>query len=298
MKCLVCGKEIGFWSKLGHSASNVCNECRQQAKNRLDVLARSAGTKGLFKQQYAQGWLNQYDEIVRKYQFLGTEAAPFRNTLLENIFKLVESEDELADADLTFVAGLAKKYDLAQSATPEMLDTLRQIGTRQVIQSWEHGTVPKLQCASLVLQKDEVCHWEESAGLLIQRTKREYVGGSTGVSVPVGHGVRVRVGAFRAVPIDKTIYESGGSGTLHITNQRICWTGQEQSIAIPYKKVISLAGFDEGFEVHTSNPKKPGIFLVPHPELTVQLVSLAAAPNESEPTASSRRKKLPVPTEA
>ena len=121
MKCLVCGKEIGFWSKLGHSASNVCNECKQQAKNRLDVLARSAGTTGLFKQQYAQGWLNQYEEIVRKYQFSGTEAAPFRNALLESIFKLVDSEDELADADLTFVAGLARKYGLAQSATPENL---------------------------------------------------------------------------------------------------------------------------------------------------------------------------------
>jgi hypothetical protein len=116
------------------------------------------------------------------------------------------------------------------------------------------------------------------------------------VSVPVGHGVRVRIGAFRAVPIDKTIYESGGDGSLHIANQRVCWTGQEQSIAIPYKKVISLAGFDEGFDVHTSNVKKPGIFLVPHPELTVQLVSLASAPNDSEPVAIPRRRKLPVPT--
>jgi hypothetical protein len=294
MKCLVCGKDIGFWAKLGHSDSNVCNECKQQAKSRLSVLIGSIGTTGLFKQQYAQGWTNQYDEIVRKYQFTGAEAAPFRNELLESIFELVAVEDELADADLTFLTDLAKKYGLAQSATPKMLGTLRRIGVRQVMQSWEHGDVPRLQCTSLVLQKGEVCHWEEAAGLLIQNTKREYVGGSTGVSVPVGHGVRVRLGAFRAVPIDKTIYESGGNGTLHITSQRLAWTGPDQSIAIPYKKIISLAGFSEGFEAHTSNVKKPGIFLVPHPELTVQLVSLAAAPNDSETTAASRGKKFPA----
>ena len=139
--------------------------------------------------------------------------------------------------------------------------------------------MPKTMCTSLVLLKDEVCYWEERAGLLLQRTKREYVGGSGGVSVPVGHGVRVRLGAFKAVPIEKSVYEDGGIGVLHITNQRICLTGQLQSVAIPYKKIINCSGFKNGFEVHTSNAKSPGIFLVPHPELTVQLVSLASCPN-------------------
>jgi hypothetical protein len=58
------------------------------------------------------------------------------------------------------------------------------------------------------------------------------------VSVPLHiiRGARVRVGGFKGVPIDKTVHEDGGTGILHIANQRVCFTGLLQSVAIPYKK--------------------------------------------------------------
>ena len=287
---------MSFWARLGGgSDSGVCKECNEQGRNRLQLLVRSVGAVQAWKQQYAQGWITQCEEIIRKYQLPEGEAGPLRSALLNEIFKLVEAEEEMSETDLNFLIGLGQRYALAQSATPELRDTVLRIALRQAIQSWEHGDVPRRGCTSPVPLRGEICHWEEPAGLLIQRTKREYVGGSGGVSVPVGHGVRVRLGAFRAVPIDKTIYESGGAGILHITNQRICLTGQQQSVAIPYKKVINLAGFKDGFEVQTSSAKKPGIFLVPHPELTVQLITLASSQQEGGEGRSPRRKKLPLP---
>jgi hypothetical protein len=146
-----------------------------------------------------------------------------------------------------------------------------------------------------LLAKGEVCHWEEPAGLLIQRTKREYVGGYGSVSIPlhIVRGARVRVGGFKGVPIDKTVHEDGGRGVLHITNQRVCFTGLNQAVAIPYKKIVSLAGFDEGFEVHTGNEKKPGIFLVPHPELTTELLKHASSSNGDDDSRPKRRRRVP-----
>ena len=148
-----------------------------------------------------------------------------------------------------------------------------------------------------MLQKNEICHWEETAALRIQRTQREYVGGYSSVSVPVPliRGARFRVGGYRGHPIDTTVWDNGGAGVLHVTNQRICFTGQLRAVAIPYNKVISIGGFDDGFIVQTANEKKPGVFAVANPELTTHLIGLAYSSSIDAPVQTKPRKTiLPV----
>jgi hypothetical protein len=296
MACPVCGKEAGFLAKLGRH-SPACKACSEQAQNRLKVLANSVGWVTNWHQQHAERWLTQYEEIVRKYQVSADEAVTLRNEILNGIFKLVEAQERIEDADLEFLMGLAQRYDLARSGSVEVRDAIFRLTLREAIQSWDEGHPPGNECTALVLGKGEVCHWEEPAGLLIRRTKREYVGGYASVSIPLHiiRGARVRVGGFKGVPIDKTIHEDGGMGVLHITNQRVCFTGLQQSVAIPYKKMVSLAGFDGGCEVHTQNEKKPGIFLVPHPELTSELVKRASSVKEDDDSGPRRHKKVPSP---
>jgi hypothetical protein len=95
-------------------------------------------------------------------------------------------------------------------------------------------------------------------------------------------------------PIDKTVYDDGGRGILHITNQRVCFAGQLRSVNIPFSKMVNLEGFAEGFVIQTSNEKKPGIFIVNHPELTAQLVMLAAGHEDEEPP-TKRLTKVSAP---
>jgi hypothetical protein len=54
--------------------------------------------------------------------------------------------------------------------------------------------------------------------------------------------------------------------------------------------VISLAGFNDGFEPHTGNEKKPGIFLVPHPELTTELLNRALSSQGDDDSSPKRRR--------
>ncbi len=294
MTCLVCGDEMSLWAKLtAHSSVGVCKKCREQGNSQLQVLARSVSEAQSFKPQYADGWVTRFEETVRKYHMPESEAGPPRSALLNSIFKLVEAEDEMAEADVQYLASLGQKYNLKQSVTPELLDTIVRLDMRGTIQLWERGEIPRKDCSGLVLQRGEVCHWEEGAGLRVQRTKREYVGGFSSVSVPVPlvRGVRFRVGGFKGHPIDHTFLEDGGVGVLHLTSQRICFTGQQRSVAIPYKKMISVSGFEGGFIVQTSNEKKPGIFVVRHPEFTTQMLTLAATPLE-EKRSTERQKKL------
>ena len=93
--------------------------------------------------------------------------------------------------------------------------------------------------------------------------------------------------------MDDTVLEDGGTGVIHITNQRVCFVGQQHSVAIPYKKMISLQGYETAFMIQTSNDKKPGIFIVRNPELTVQLVGLASSGQADDEPLKKRRQKLP-----
>jgi hypothetical protein len=294
MNCAVCGNEIGFWTKFTHSKQEVCKDCHEQGKNRLDVLIRTVSTAPKFDVQYAERWAAQLDGTVGKYRVPFSEVAALRSALLNALFKLVEAEDVMPEADLKFLADLSRRYDIQHSSTPELRDTLMRLGMREFIQEWERGTAPKYDCKGLVLQKGEICHWEETGGLRIRKTQREYVGRSSSISIPLGHGIRYRVGGFRGHPIDHTVLGDAGTGVLHITSQRVCFTGVH-TVAIAYKKMVSVHGFEGGFILETSNEKKPGIFLVRHPELTTQMLLLAANPPHQDEPATRRGKPQAAP---
>lgn len=293
MKCIVCGQEIGFWTKLTHNKPEVCKGCHEQGSHQLQVLTQAVGAAAKFEVQYAQRWAGQFEETIKKYRMAPTEVVRFRMALLESLFKLVEGEEVMAETDLQFLADLSQKFDIQHSSTPELKDAFLRVGMREFIQEWEKGIPPTQQCHGLVLQKGEVCHWEELAGLRIRKTQREYVGRSSSVSIPLGHGVRYRVGGFKGHPIDHTVHEDAGNGILHITNQRVCFNGIH-TVAIAFKKMVSVNGFEGGFILQTSNEKKPGIFLVRHPELTTQMLLLASNPPEEAPKPRKRAKSVPT----
>ena len=261
MNCLVCAQEIGFWTKLTHSKQSVCSKCYDEGTGQLRDIVRASGSTATFNFSQASRWTSQF-ETVRKYRLLGaTEVVAFRNSLADHVFKLVEIEDSITHEALTLVASVMERYNIRQEGTPELRDAFLRIGMRERIQLWESGSPPIEQCNGLVLQKGEVCHWEESARLRAMKTTRQFVGRSSSFSIPLGHGFRYRVGSFRGHPIDHTVCEDAGIGVLHITNQRLCFNGM-RAIAIPYKKMVSINGFEGGFIVQTSNEKKPGIFVV------------------------------------
>jgi hypothetical protein len=296
MKCSVCENDIGFWAKLtARSRTGVCKSCHEEGSRQLQDLVQSIGAANSFGIPYADRWVTQFEELIRRYRMPESEASPLRFALLNNMFKLVEAEEEMTEGDLKFLLALSHKYDIGKTSTPELRDTIFRVGAKEIIQSWEHGEVPHKECSGLVLQKSELCNWEEGAALRVQKTKREYVGSYSSMSVPVPlvRGARFRVGGFKGHPIDHTVLEDGGVGVLHITNQRVCFTGQQQSVAIPYKKMISVGGFEGGFIIRTSNEKKPGIFIVRHPELTAQMLALASNPPETNDPPRKRREKLP-----
>lgn len=134
-----------------------------------------------------------------------------------------------------------------------------------ILQELEDGQIPsyfKTALIPVVLGKTEYLIWGDQNVVLHQcKVKREYVGGSSGVSMRVCKGVYYRVGACKGTPIEHSYYENIGEGVLLYTNKNLIFYSPMKSVKIPYKKIISVTPYSDGFEVHKDGVNgKPTMF--------------------------------------
>ena len=121
--------------------------------------------------------------------------------------------------------------------------------------------------AQLILKSGEaVFATVTNAGLVEERRGAgHYVGGSSGVSIPIGsiggHAVRYHVGATRghyaqSPPVPTAIDQ----GTVFITNQRVVFQGTKQTRECAFAKLIGFEHTNDGATVFSvSNRQKPTI---------------------------------------
>lgn len=114
------------------------------------------------------------------------------------------------------------------------------------------------------LQKGEQVVWAfPQVEYLEDRTKREYVGGSRGVSVRVARGLYCRVGAFKGHTVSRTERVSLGRGFLAVTNKHLYFAGEGKSFRVPYAKIVSFEPFSDGIGfTRDAATAKPQIFIM------------------------------------
>ena len=105
----------------------------------------------------------------------------------------------------------------------------------------------------LMTHAGEVVVGRVSGASLIEdrATGGHYVGGSTGVSIPVGsiagHSVRYRVGAVRGHYVAGTPTPTAvDAGTLYVTDQRLVFVGAKSTKEVRFDKLVSLHHDDQG----------------------------------------------------
>jgi hypothetical protein len=108
------------------------------------------------------------------------------------------------------------------------------------------------------LQKGEQLVWLfNPTGFLEDRTHREYIGESRGLSLRVMKGVYYRTGAFKGHAVDRTERMHVDTGMLAITSKNIYFSGEEKGFRVPYAKIVAFHPFDEGIGIirDTANAK-------------------------------------------
>ena len=160
---------------------------------------------------------------------------------------------------------LQDKFGLTQSEL-DATGAVQKVAKAGVLRDVLSGVIPeRINLAGAVpfnLQRGEKVVWAfPNSKYLEDKTRRQYVGGSRGVSVRIMKGVYYRVGDFKGESIEHTERVHVDSGLVALTNKHIYFAGPETSLRIPYSKIVSFQPFSNGIGiVRDARSAKPQLF--------------------------------------
>jgi Protein of unknown function (DUF2510) len=149
----------------------------------------------------------------------------------------------------------AKKYETALAAWQEQHDAQAEL-----LRLAE--TFTGSDADGIILKRGEALFCQVTNTALVEERKGpgHYSGRSSGVSVPIGLGMRYRVGANRGHYVQGTASPTAiDSGTTYVTNQRVVFQGGKQTRECTFAKLIGFRhDDDEGATTFSvSNRQKP-----------------------------------------
>lgn len=122
-----------------------------------------------------------------------------------------------------------------------------------ILHQVQQGTVPQSFPLSfpVLLGRNEAALWcYDNVTMFQEKIEKEYVGGHNGFSIRVMKGVRYNTGKMKGKAVEHSTMANCGTGTLVITNKHIMFCSNQQSLKLPYTKIIGLTPYSDGIEVH------------------------------------------------
>lgn len=112
-------------------------------------------------------------------------------------------------------------------------------------------------------QKSEAVIWVfDSVNYYEDKTRRQYAGGSSGVSFRVAKGVYFRTGGFRGHPVETTERVHMGTGIMAVTNKHIYFSGSQKTFRVRLDKIVSFMPFSDGVGIQRdAATAKPQFFI-------------------------------------
>lgn len=158
----------------------------------------------------------------------------------------------------------AKRADKAATATfnhlqlmwEEDVEQIKKLITVFTAASKGEDSVPN----TLMQKPGEHTLWSERAIFHeAGRTPTQYVGGSSGVSIPIGGGVRFRVGAMKGTAIPgQELQMDKDEGIVMLTNERLIFTGPVKTQEWHFDKLLMLSTTpdESDYFINVSNRQK------------------------------------------
>ena len=129
---------------------------------------------------------------------------------------------------------------------------------------------------TLLVKPGEAALWDEPAELLKEVTDREWRGRSSGVSVPIGLGIRYRVGQSRGHMVTLgTHWTSADSGVLTVTDQRVVYHGTRKTLEFSYKKLGTLNVYSDALTLGVTTRQATSTLRLESPVLVGGLIQAA-----------------------
>jgi hypothetical protein len=243
--CIFCNRPAGFFRR----DHKDCRVRFDEGTERLCTVAQSVLKSSIP--------LSDADEsaglIVHEYGL--SQAA--RDTVLVDVWStaladfaddgVVTREEEKILSDYRRVFGLSQDQLDKNGAYTRLIQAL-------VLRDVEEdGMSSRFDAAGFSLinfQKTEKLIWIFSnVDYIEERTRREYVGGSSGFSVRVAKGVYLRQSAYRGQSVDRVESIHVDTGYAAFTDRHIYFSGPRKAWRTPYRKIISLTPYSDGLGI-------------------------------------------------
>jgi len=199
-----------------------------------------------------KGWENAIEQFLEDGVLDTTE----EKRLVEFKDRFALSQNELdRNGSLTKIVKAAVLRDVINGVVPQRMSV--------------DGNLP------INLQKGEQVVWAFSSSKYLEdKIRRQFVGGSQGVSIRVMKGVYYRVGAFKGQSIEHTERVHIDTGWVVVTNKNIYFAGTKKSVRMPYAKIVSFEPFSDGIGVmRDTATAKPQIFVTGDGWFTYNLIT-------------------------
>lgn len=133
--------------------------------------------------------------------------------------------------------------------------------------AWLQAHGPEPIESPLTLKPTEQALVSVPAVLARQATRTRFVGGSQGLSFPIGHtGIRYRVGSFHGHPVQTTSITDVDVGTLVLSSLRIAFIGRLKSVVTPLAKVIHIEAYTDALAVFQEGRENPNFYKLTAPQ--------------------------------
>lgn len=169
----------------------------------------------------------QIDESTRRRLYASALAA---------VFSSMAADRRIDDGER---AALIKLQDQLGVDLPAA--TIQDYRRYRLLAEIDQGCLPVIEVEGVVQQAGEEFHWSERGSLIEEKVvSRKYQGGSQGVSIPLGGGVRWRVGAARGRMVSEVGMVPVAEGRFIVSSKRLLFVGDKRSFAVPFPKLVSI----------------------------------------------------------
>lgn len=225
----------------------------------VDAPARS-------RAEAAQSWARA--EVASHLNTLGrTAPSP---TVADADSLLAGARDQMKAA-----SDSAREADELQTQLNQLTDEIRR-RTDSIVQlgfdslytaaRLEKFGIEPLSSSPIVLKRQENAYLSVDAELARITVHTSFVGGSQGVSLPIGHtGIRYRVGTFKGHPVQESTVSTVDSGQLVLTDQRLAFVGAVKAVSIAYAKVLHVEAYTDALAVFREGKEAPDFFKLQNP---------------------------------
>lgn len=243
--CIYCGQAAGVLRKR-HST------CESKYQSDLASIASDAKAN-----LTAGGPMGNLAASVALMQQKGPLYASGVKALLAKVWS--DSADTLLEDGLIDVneerllSSFKQSFGLSQDEL-NANGSYTRVAQAGVLRDLESGKLPARVSVAGALpinfQKGESLIWVfRDVKMYEDKTRREYVGTSQGISFQVMKGVRYRVGSFKGHPVDTTERVLVDQGMLVVTNNNIYFSGTGKALRLPFAKIVAFYPYSEGVGV-------------------------------------------------